>query len=107
MSASLEGLEKEPAPPVQDDRSRKKDKFREEDGTSVPPMSFKDSLMKDTVVNENNIFEEEDDEIVFDDEDIRIFTEDNMPAVVLSQKVKDYFRVHGEVRSLSNCWEGI
>ncbi|KAL9451436.1 hypothetical protein AB3S75_013074 [Citrus x aurantiifolia] len=46
---SSEILSKEPPPPLVDDRSTKKARFREQgvDADNPPPLSFKDKLMED------------------------------------------------------------
>lgn len=87
---NMSELAKKDPPPLEDDRSTKKAKFRAEAGDedNPPSVSFKDKLMESHVSFEDDLMGKEE-ELVFGWEDVVIETGGHMPSIAFSQRVQD------------------
>ncbi|KAH9726006.1 DUF4283 domain-containing protein [Citrus sinensis] len=86
---SSEILSKEPPPPLVDDRSTKKARFREQgvDADNPPPLSFKDKLMEDQNELEEEILGREED-LEFEPEDVIVEDKNSIPSISFSGKIQ-------------------
>ena len=88
---NLGNLEKAHPPPVEDNRSSKKAKFRDTgtDGAPPPPsMSFKDKLLQSNKDREDSLTGNKED-IEITAKDVQIVKEGFMPSISFSQKVHE------------------
>ncbi|XP_038715029.1 uncharacterized protein LOC120008721 [Tripterygium wilfordii] len=86
-----EVLGKEPPPPVEDDRSTKKARFREEvddAGPSRSQVSFRDKLMESNVNREEELTGNSKD-LEMTTDDVMVIREGYMPSIAFSQKVHE------------------
>lgn len=81
-------MEKNPNPPMADDRSTNKARFKAEgeDGDNPQPPSFRDKLMSTQRVDEGVFFDSGED-LVVEPEDVVFECADNFHSISFSQKV--------------------
>ena len=96
MLSTKNSLDKNSPPPLEDDRSTKKTKFRaqREDGDNPSMLSFRDKLMEQQRgILDAEICREElmgrDKDIEIEKEDVVIEREDYLPSLSFSQKVHE------------------
>ena len=85
-----ESFEKTPPPPMADDRSTKKAKFRAQSdaGETSERLSFRDQLMKSQKDTKDEMFGSDED-IELKSEDVIVMNNDSMPSITFSPKVHE------------------